>query len=257
MLAIAATATVTQVVRRARPQRPQLRFTFVAGHFAGLEQANESLRDALGDYLHGRSDLDVAAVTHATNALSTREGVVTALRHESLPCPARGLEFVLYPLAAVRAPSVQPGFDLNLNTGARMEFRVDYEPDPEEAHWFAIDRAILAEHGVALLGPVPRDVFAPLPRNLLLPLLVTSLRWHSRGAARGDDAVLNACRTLRYAAEARWSPKPEAGAWALGRVGDAELVEEALAARRGAPALDRERVAAFLSSVVAEVERAV
>jgi hypothetical protein len=212
---------------------------------------------ALGDYLHGRSDLDVAAVTEATNALSTRRGVVAALRHESLPCPARGLEFVLYPLAAVHAPSVQPGFDLNLNTGARMEFRVDYQPDPDEAHWFAIDRTILAEHGVALLGPAPHDVFAPLPRDLLLPLLVTSLRWHSRGAAGGDDAVLNACRTLRYAAEARWSPKPEAGAWALGRVGDPELVEQALAARRGARALDGERVAAFLSSVVAEVERAV
>ncbi len=210
---------------------------------------------ALGDYLHGRSDLDVAAVARERTAMAIRDAVVRSLRHEALPCPARGLEFVLYPLAPAREASADPGFDLNLNTGEHMKFRVDYEADPTETHWFAIDRSILAEHGIALFGPPASEVFAPIPREVMLPLLVVSLRWHSRVAARADDAVLNACRTLRFAVESTWSPKAAAGSWALAWVDDAELVEEALAARHDGRELDRDRVAAFLSSVTAEVER--
>lgn len=211
---------------------------------------------ALGDYRQGRSDLDVAAVTRETVPVATREAVVAALRHESLPCPARGLEFVLYPLAAARKASADPGFDLNLNTGERMRFRVDYEVDPTETHWFAIDRSILAEHGIALFGPPASEVFAPIPRDVMLPLLVVALHWHAHGDPPGDDAVLNACRTLRYAVERTMSSKPVAGKWAAGRVEDSDLVKQALAAREEGRQLEPSRVAAFIASVIADVEAA-
>jgi hypothetical protein len=210
---------------------------------------------ALGDYTPGRSDLDVAVVTRESIANTKRTAIVAALRHESLPCPARGLELVVYPLDAVRAGTAEAGFDLNLNSGSGMQFRVDYEPDAAEAHWFAIDRSILATHGVALVGPPAGDVFADVESETLLPVLVQSLRWHADGAARGDDAVLNACRTLRYASERRWSPKREAGKWALRRVDDTSLIEEALAARSDDRELDRDRVSAFLAHAIAEVKR--
>jgi hypothetical protein len=106
------------------------------------------------------------------------------VRHESLPCPARGLELVVYPLEIARAGTTEPGFVLNLNTGARMAYRLDLEPDPAEAHWFAIDRSILSAHGIAIVGRPAADVFAPIPFDDLVPVVLASLEWHQRRLGR-------------------------------------------------------------------------
>ena len=73
---------------------------------------------ALGAYAPGRSDLDVAVVVRDAASRALKEGLVAALRHEVLPCPARGLELVVYREAVVRAPALDALFELNLNTGA-------------------------------------------------------------------------------------------------------------------------------------------
>ena len=113
---------------------------------------------ALDDYDRGRSDLDVSAVTRARTPPDQALEIVAAIRHEVLP-PARGLELVLYPLQTARAGGVEPGFDLNLNSGRSLEFRSDLEPVPGEGHWFAIDRSVLASHGLTLTGPAAPTVF--------------------------------------------------------------------------------------------------
>ncbi len=209
---------------------------------------------ALGEYEQGRSDLDVAAVTHAAVPAERADEVVAAIRHEALPCPARGLELVLYPLSVTRSGTTEPGFSLNLNTGAGMPFRVEYEPRPAEAHWFPIDRSILAEHGLALAGPPARDVFATISREALVPVLVTSLEWHGGGAARPDDVVLNVARSLRFALEGSWSPKREAGRWALATLDDAQVVADALAARAGDGHVDPAEAERFRQLVVARMQ---
>jgi predicted nucleotidyltransferase len=208
---------------------------------------------ALGDFDAARSDLDVAAVTRGFLDPEGKRAVVEALRHESLPVPARGLELVVYAERAVRVPTDEAAFELNLNTGAAMPLRVDLEPGGVERFWFPLDRAILAGHGVALHGPPAREVFAPLPRELLLPVVRESLEWHLRGGSPGGDAVLNACRALRWLVEGRWSSKGEAGGWALAHVSDGELVEAALAARRSSAPLDWERVERLLRAVLDRV----
>lgn len=204
---------------------------------------------ALGAYEPGRSDLDVAAVSDGAVSAAEKEVLVARLRHEALPCPARGLELVLYPLAVTRGGTAAPGFELNLNTGSRMPCRVDVAPVPGETHWFAIDRSILAAHGIAVDGPPAGEVFAALPRAALVPLVAESLAWHERGLASGDDVVLNACRALRFAREGRWSSKPEAGRWALGALPDAEVVRRALEARAGGADVDAGAARAFLVRV--------
>lgn len=209
---------------------------------------------ALGGYEPGRSDVDVAAVTRAPATLATRRAIVAAIRHEVLPCPARGLEFVLYPLETVRTATVEPGFDLNLNTGREMPFRLDLEPVSGDDHWFAIDRSILQRHGITLVGAAAGEVFAPIPRELLLPVIVESLRWHERGDGRGDDAVLNGCRALRFAVEDVWSTKAAAGRWALEHVCDTTLVRSALERRAGSGELDRAAVERFLADISRKVE---
>jgi hypothetical protein len=150
-----------------------------------------------------------------------------------------------------------------------MPFRVDYEADVADAHWFAIDRSILHQAGQALTGPPAADVFAAIPPRTLAPVLVDALRWHASGEAEGDDAVLNACRSLRFVVEGVWSSKPAAGAWALGRVDDPGLVRAALAVRSGqmsnggteqwppsTPALDPPAVRAFVLGVADRVAAA-
>ena len=174
---------------------------------------------ALGAYEPGRSDIDVTAVAAGAVAAVAKQAIVDRLRHEALPCPARGLELVAYPLATARSGGGEPGFDLNLNTGARMDFRVDEAPGDIEGFWFAIDRAILRDHGVALHGPPAADLFAPIPRSALLPLLAESVRWHrDSDVPLSSDVVLNTARALHFAERGQWISKPAAAAWLLDTV---------------------------------------
>jgi hypothetical protein len=202
----------------------------------------------LGAYEPGRSDIDVTVVVAGALSHAAKQAIVERLRHEALPCPARGLELVVYPLATARGGGGEPGFELNLNTGSAMGFRVDEAPGDIEGFWFAIDRSILRAHGVALTGPPAADLFAPIPRATLLELLQESIRWHrDSDVPLGSDTVLNTCRALRFASEGTWSSKREAGAWAA----QEPIVAAALA---GEP-LERAAVARFLDAVLDEVAR--
>lgn len=162
---------------------------------------------ALGGYVPGRSDLDVAAVVREPLVRKTIDEVVAAVRHEELPCPARKLELVVYTEAAARNPSAEADFELNLNTGAKEPFRIDTDPQPGESHWFALDRSILSANGVALYGPAPGEVFRAPRREDLLPLLAEVLRWYRDNDPDNDDAALNAGRALRFAREGVWVSK--------------------------------------------------
>jgi hypothetical protein len=166
---------------------------------------------ALGAYEHGRSDIDVTAVVAHPIDGGTKHRLVARLRHESLPCPARGLELVVYPLATTQAGAGQAGFDLNLNTGANMDFRADFAPVDIEGFWFAIDRSILREHGIPLHGPPPEELIAAIPRGTLVPLLDESVRWHRDSATpTSSDVVLNTARSRHFVDTGHWISKLEA-----------------------------------------------
>jgi hypothetical protein len=205
---------------------------------------------ALGAYLPGRSDLDVAVVVGEPLTAELRSAVVERLRHESLPCPARLLELVIYRLDTARSAAASTDFELNLNTGSGLPTRAQAGADPEVGtHWFAIDRSVLAQAGRALWGPPADDVFAPISRLALLPVLAESVRWHREHSTEPSDAVLNACRALRFAHEGRWCSKPAAGRWAVARgLAPAELTAQALQARTDGNAVDRAEMDAFLSA---------
>jgi Aminoglycoside adenylyltransferase, C-terminal domain len=210
----------------------------VARLAAVLDQALVGLYAAgswvLGDYVHGRSDLDRFAVVEAPIDGERKQAVVDAVRHEALPCPARGLELVVYARGAVAAASSDAAFELNLNTGPRMPLHVAVDPAGEPRHWFVIDRAIAREHARPLHGPPARELIAPLPRSVVIAALGESLRWHAEhGAAAAENAVLNACRAWRYAVEGTWSSKRDAARWAQLRLDDPRAVDAALARRYG------------------------
>ena len=204
------------------------------------------------------SDVDLVAVCHAAPSEETGGAVVTALGELAMTWPLRGLEFVLYTRAAVAAPARRPRFELNLNIGPRMPYRLSLDPASEPAHWFLLDLDILRGHGRPLAGPPPSDLVGPIPRRQVLEALCDSLAWHGAHEPALQQRVLNACRGWRFTEEGVWSSKDEAGAWALARTDDPATVEATLAVRHGdrSATLDPARVDAFERGVLERVRRA-
>jgi hypothetical protein len=194
----------------------------LGGELVGIYLAGSG---ALGGYVHGRSDVDVAVVTRRRLRRDTKEALVAALRHEALPCPARGLELVVY--ARGRAAP-----ELNLNSGARMDFLATFEPGRDSPHWFVLDRAILGQRGRVLTGPPPAEAFPPPTEDEILEALAIGLRWYrDRPDEPRDDAALNAVRTRAYLDTGRWASKSEAVELLLDEVSSS--VESRRAQRQG------------------------
>ncbi|WP_238433417.1 hypothetical protein [Micromonospora tarensis] len=120
----------------------------------------------LGAYQPGRSDVDVALVSAGPLTEAAKVALVARLRHEALPCPARGLELVGYDRAVAASGTPEPGFEVELNTGSAMPFRRTLDPADRPAadgrFWYGLDRSILHQSGRALLGPPAGEVFADL-----------------------------------------------------------------------------------------------
>jgi predicted nucleotidyltransferase len=167
---------------------------------------------ASGDYEHGRSDVDVVAVT--ARPLTDTEKQEVARAAESLPCPARKLELVVYPLGSER-------HEINLNTGEKVSF----DPAEDPAFWFVLDRAIAERQAVALLGPPWLETFEPVPRESVLGALEQALDWQEREEPLGRSSVLNACRAWMWLETGEWTSKSEAAAWLRENV--RERIEEA------------------------------
>jgi hypothetical protein len=160
--------------------------------------------------------------------------VAERLSASALPCPARGLELVIYRLSTARSRAAEPDFEVNFNSGEGLPELFEEEPGIDPGFWFPIDRDMLRQQGIVLSGPPAGSIFAAVEPRALLPLLAEAVDWQRHGASR-EDAVLNACRALRYAREGRWSSKSAAGEWAIEYDEfPAKVVEAALASRQGA-----------------------
>src|SRR4051794_18049313 len=96
----------------------------------------------LGDYVPGRSDVDIALVCEESLPLHTKHELVSVLRHQAIPCPARGLELVVYRRAVAQSGTSEPGFEVELNSGPRMAFRATYDGNDRSVEdgrfWYAL-----------------------------------------------------------------------------------------------------------------------
>jgi hypothetical protein len=187
---------------------------------------------ALGDFDRLRSDIDVQAVCTSRLARMELQRLAAALSHEALPCPVRGLEFVLYAREDLADP-LGPAFQLNLNTGPGMEHHAGYDPAAEPRFWFLLDVAIAREHARPLAGLRPEGVLPALSRPLVLAALRDALQWY--GAHDPAQAVIAACRAWAWAVDGRWLSKGDAAAWATAQLADSGPIAKALA-RRSDPA---------------------
>jgi predicted nucleotidyltransferase len=172
---------------------------------ADLEAAYLVGSAARGAYEHGRSDVDVVAVTARELPRAEREEVARAA--EAIPCPARKLELVVYSRGSDR-------WQINLNTGEHVSF----DPSEEAPFWFVLDRAIAEQDVVVLLGPPWEELFEPIPREAVLDALEQALDWQEREEPLGRSALLNAVRAWQWVESDRWASKQDAAAWLRERV---------------------------------------
>ena len=134
-------------------------------------------------------------------------------------------------------------YQLNLNTGPRMDRHVSLDPDKDPRFWFVIDLSIGRAHARALAGPEAADVVPPLPRPLIAASLRDALGFFAADDPTGAQLVLAACRAWAWAADGVWYSKGEAARWARVRLDDPAPVIEA-AARRPVSKAAREAVVA-------------
>lgn len=170
---------------------------------------------ALGGYQPTTSDIDVSAVTQQGLPQELKARVIGSVRNNALPCPARGLEFILYSLPSLHARPDRPDFEVELNDGPRMLFAahtgLHERPAEDGDFWYGLDLAILRQSGVVLEGPPPAEVVPPLPRLQVLALLIRSLDWHlERPELAGPNARLNALRSLYFVRHDHWVSKQTA-----------------------------------------------
>jgi hypothetical protein len=238
--------------------------TVLAEEFVGAYAGGSVALDA---YQPGRSDIDVALLCRSSLPAPTKDRLVQRLRHEALECPARGLELVVYRQDVASSATADPGFELELNTGADMEFRVTSRPEDRPVQdglfWYGLDRSVLHQSGLALEGPSAAEAFAEPGTADLRDLLATSLRWwiartsSEPGPAQGaEDAVLGACRALVRVRSGRWLAKVDAGR-ALLQDGDVptELIAQSIAARAGGPSPSGAQARQFQLQVLRQISR--
>ncbi|WP_420881835.1 nucleotidyltransferase domain-containing protein [Rhodococcus sp. (in: high G+C Gram-positive bacteria)] len=221
---------------------------------------------ALDAFQPGRSDIDIVLLCRNPLSEAVKRELIARLRHSALPCPARGLELVVYTVATAQSGTGKPGFELELNDGPGMAFRQTLRPadrpTADGTFWYGLDRSILHQSGRVLAGPPASEAFAELPPEELQSLLVDSLHWwmalpsqaDDRPAAGADDAVLGACRALVRSRYGRWLSKVDAGRRLLG-VGyePAETIEQSIAARSGEPPPSGRQARTFQEGVLHEL----
>ena len=157
---------------------------------------------ALGAYEHGRSDVDVVAVTSRSLAVDERRALAAAVA--AIPVPARKLELVVYPRGSTR-------WDLNLNTPDEdTAEHIGLDPELEPSFWFVLDRAIAEQHAVPLLGPPWAELFDPEPGESIEAALDEAVAFDGWDEA---NAALAGSRGRIWRETGRWVSKREAEEW--------------------------------------------
>jgi streptomycin 3"-adenylyltransferase len=192
---------------------------------------------ALGCFNRAQSDVDLLAVVSRPLELEEKLALTDVLLHVS--ATPYGIELHVLTAAQLRNWAHPSPFDLHYGESHREPLA--FEPvaalermdptDPDLAAHVKVARAA----GVALVGPLARDVFPEVPWHDYADALLRDLEWTrtSRSALYG---ILSPCRVWASLATGEVHSKASGAEWALARL-PAELrpqVERALASYSGA-----------------------
>jgi streptomycin 3"-adenylyltransferase len=187
----------------------------------------------LGGWHPGRSDVDLLIVVEDDVSDAMLEPTIDVLVREADGYPGKGIECSVVSRRAISAIRDRWPFLAHISTetdGIRKGFPVSPDAsDPDLLMHYAVCRAA----GIAVFGPAPEKLIAPVDREVVLAYLADEMEW---GLANGSSsyALLNACRALEYLDHGRIVSKVEGGQsalqWEDAPVGE---IRQALAAQQG------------------------
>jgi hypothetical protein len=191
----------------------------------------------LGDYLPGRSDVDLLVVVDEPLSDARVAALTEAMASRRAPSPGPvDLRLVTWQVAAspIPAPPLEAYLRLTSTSGVRLEER----RHPGERD-LVVELSVCRAHGRSLLGAAPAELIGEVPDRWVVAAGDAQLAdWQ----AIGDDppyaelTVLTACRVWRFAEEGRHASKAAAAQWALRRDPTLGVVGDALRQRHRDPA---------------------
>jgi hypothetical protein len=208
---------------------------------------------AVGDFIPGRSDLDVVVVVRRPLARDPALALADELCAVVPPFPTKGLDLTVVTLDSARTEQPTPRVELKVLTFFGDARTADDEPDGDTR--VVMHFACCRDHGIALTGPPPREVFAPVS---LPDYLIALGRELNRAWMPPHYIVLNACRDLRFIEEGVICSKVGGALWALGQGYDPWLIEAALGWQVDGigPVIDGNLVDEFVAKVAARLAAA-
>jgi hypothetical protein len=215
----------------------------------------------LGDYLPGRSDVDLLVVvddslTDAQFAALTE--AVAALRPRA---PGRVDPRVVTRQVAA-SPTLAPPMEayVEITPGSRSGLYMERR-HPRGERDLVAEFSMCRAHGRSLVGGAPAELLGEVPAEWVLAVGDAQLAdWEAidDDPPHAELTVLTACRMWRLAEEGRHCSKTAAGEWALRRDPTLMVVRDALAGRRDESTgpLDPAQVAQLLVLVRARLAEA-
>lgn len=185
---------------------------------------------ASGDFLPGRSDIDLLAVIDG-ELPDAQAGALEELIRRADIGEASGVDLHVVTADVAGAPTPAPPMRLHIgrydgsSIGVEVEARVTAAPD------LPAELSMARAEGRALFGAAPRDVIAPVPPAWIRERgrhWLTFWRSHTDDAEDAAHMVLTACRIWRFAVEGAHSAKAEAARWALRRAPSLTAIRQAL-----------------------------
>jgi predicted nucleotidyltransferase len=181
----------------------------------------------LGDFVPGRSDIDLLVVADQTLTDDQRAALVAAM-----PDAAARVDLRVVTRAVASAPTPAPPLDTYVALTAGRAPLLEAENSGERD--LVVEFATCREHGCSLRGAEPSAVLGAVPDEWVLEVGEAQLADWQRlefSPPHAELMVLTACRFWRFAEERRHCSKKAAAEWALAQDPSLEVVRAALKRR--------------------------
>jgi predicted nucleotidyltransferase len=214
---------------------------------------------SLDNYMEDKSDLDVIVVINKPITKKARNTLSQELDHKNFPCPAKGLELIIFTKETLANINSEPRYEFWFGTGS------DWIPEnwaEGKTKEMVIFIELCRQNGRILFGKNTDDVFPSVKREWLIEAFLGELYWHQTKILDpfhdplGMNSVLNACRILAFVKEGEMISKSAGGEWFLNYEPNNDLVKGALAIRNQNidVELQKEDIDLFLKKMIRETE---